>query len=153
VVEKPNMSAGFYGEYKHTIDLKGRVFVPRKLKDGLGDEFIVTKGLNNCLFVYSMEGWNIFTEKLKELPISNKKAVAISRKIFAGVDEVTTDKQGRILLKQVLRNYASIDKDVYVLGVGNRVEIWDKDSWEKYDSESGNIEDLAEEMELNNLFI
>lgn len=147
------MSKWFYGEYRHTVDLKGRVFIPKKFKDGLGEEFIVTRGLNNCLFVYSMEGWNTFAEELKALPKSNKNAIALARKVFEGADDVSTDKQGRILIKQVLRGFANLDKDVYILGVGDRVEIWDKDTWEKYDSESGNIEDLAEKMEMNNLFI
>ena len=119
----------FMSEYNHSIDPKGRVIVPVKFRESLGTEFVVTKGLDGCLFVFPNEEWNIFEEKLKSLPMSNKDARKFVRFFLAGAAVVELDKQGRILIPPVLRECAGLEKDVVVVGVGNRVEIWDKGRW------------------------
>ncbi|MCR5398936.1 MAG: division/cell wall cluster transcriptional repressor MraZ [Lachnospiraceae bacterium] len=135
----------FMGEYNHTIDPKGRVIVPAKFRDALGDEFVVTKGLDGCLFVYDKTEWNAFEEKLKTLPITNKDARNFVRFFLAGATSVEVDKQGRILLPAVLREFAELVKDVVLIGVASRVEIWSKERWDgtaKFDD----MEDIAEHM-------
>jgi len=125
----------FYGEYQHTVDVKGRVIVPSKFREGLGDKFIVTKGLDNCLFVYSSSEWVNLETKLKSLPLTDKDARAFIRFFFAGATECEIDKQGRILIPQNLREYAVLEKDIYFIGVSTRVEVWDKQKWENYSSD------------------
>lgn len=120
----------FMGEYNHTVDAKGRVFVPSRFRDALGDEFVVTKGLDGCLFVYDNTEWTAFEEKLKSLPITNKDARQFVRFFLAGAANVEVDKQGRILLPASLREFAALVKDVVLIGVGSRIEIWDKERWE-----------------------
>ena len=139
----------FYGEYLHSIDVKGRIIVPSKFREGLGEKFIVTKGLDNCLFAYSPEEWANLEAKLKGLPFTDKDVRAFVRFFFAGAAECEADKQGRINIPQNLREYANLSKEVYVIGVSGRVEIWDKDKWDTYcedDSISG--EKLAEKMAM-----
>lgn len=118
------------GEYNHTIDAKGRVIVPSKFRETLGDEFVVTKGLDGCLFVYDMHEWAVFEEKLKSLPITNKDARAFVRFFLAGAASVEVDKQGRILLPGSLRDFAALVRDVVLIGVGSRIEIWGRERWE-----------------------
>lgn len=120
----------FMGEYNHTIDAKGRVIVPSKFRETLGDEFVVTKGLDGCLFVYDNNEWAVFEEKLKSLPITNKDARQFVRFFLAGAASVEVDKQGRILLPGSLREFAELIKDVVLIGVGSRIEIWSKERWE-----------------------
>ncbi|HEX3026504.1 MAG TPA: division/cell wall cluster transcriptional repressor MraZ [Clostridia bacterium] len=115
------------GEYQHNIDAKGRVFIPAKLRDDLGETFIVTKGLDNCLFVYSMQEWRNLESKIRELPMS--KARNLQRFFFSGAAEVEVDKQGRILLPLNLREYAGLGKDVMIVGSSIRAEIWDRSKW------------------------
>ena len=137
----------FYGEYQHTVDPKGRVIVPSKLREGLGEKFIITKGLDDCLFVYSLEGWGNLEAKLKSLPFTDKDARAFNRYFFAGASECEVDKQGRILIPQNLRVHACLEKDLYIIGVSSRVEIWDKSKWENYSSsECVSGDKLAEKM-------
>ena len=102
------------GEYRHNVDVKGRVSVPSKFRDDLGQSFVVTKGLDNCLFMYSKTEWETFEEKLKQLPLTNADARTFIRFFFAGATEVEVDKQGRINIPQVLRDYAGIKKDVVI---------------------------------------
>jgi len=135
----------FMGEYNHTIDPKGRVIVPAKFREALGEEFVVTKGLDGCLFVYDMKEWNAFEEKLKTLPITNKDARSFVRFFLAGATGVELDKQGRILLPGVLREFAALNKDVVLVGVASRVEIWSKERWENTAS-FDDMEDIAEHM-------
>lgn len=135
----------FMGEYNHTVDPKGRVIVPSKFRETLGDEFVVTKGLDGCLFVYDMKEWNVFEEKLKSLPITNKDARQFVRFFLAGAADVEVDKQGRILIPGVLREFAELTKDVVLIGVASRVEIWSKERWNgtaSYDD----MEEIAEHM-------
>lgn len=120
----------FMGEYNHTVDVKGRLIIPSKFRESLGDEFVVTKGLDGCLFVYDMNEWQIFEEKLKTLPITNKDARQFVRFFLAGAANVEVDKQGRILLPGNLREFAGMDKEVVLIGVASRIEIWSKERYE-----------------------
>lgn len=138
----------FTGEYKHGVDAKNRLSIPAKFREKLGEHFYITKGLDHCLFVFSLEEWSIFEAKLKDLPLSNKKARMFARSFFAGATECELDKQGRVLLPQTLREHANIEKDVYINGAGSRIEIWDASTWESYnDFMTANMDDLAEDME------
>lgn len=135
----------FMGEYNHTIDAKGRVIVPSKFREALGDEFVVTKGLDGCLFVYDNHEWAAFEEKLKSLPITNKDARAFVRFFLAGAAGVEVDKQGRILLPGSLREFAGLTKDVVLIGVGSRIEIWSREKWEDTAS-FDDMDEIAEHM-------
>lgn len=130
----------FMGEYNHTIDAKGRMIVPSKFREQLGSEFVVTKGLDGCLFVYSNEEWKHIEEKFREVPLTTKDARKFSRFFFAGAASCEVDKQGRILLPANLREYAGIEKEVVSVGVLSRVEIWSKDRWQ----DNGDYEDMDE---------
>ena len=116
----------FMGEYNHTVDPKGRLIIPAKFREQLGDEFVVTKGLDGCLFVYTKEEWHNIEEKFRGISMTSKDARKFSRFFFAGAAALELDKQGRILLPPVLREYADLQKDVVLVGVLSRVEIWDK---------------------------
>lgn len=134
----------FMGEYQHSLDEKGRLIMPVKFRDALGETFVVTRGLDNCLFVYSKEEWRILEEKLKTLPMTSKEARAFVRFFFSGASECELDKSGRISLPQNLREHANLEKEVVVAGVTNRIEIWSKDNWEDYmSSTSGSLEEMA----------
>ncbi|MFA5881349.1 MAG: division/cell wall cluster transcriptional repressor MraZ [Eubacteriales bacterium] len=137
----------FMGEFQHTIDVKGRLIVPSKFRDSLGERFVATKGLDNCLFVYPAEEWQQLEQKLKSLPFTRADARAFVRFFFSGATECEIDKQGRILLPANLREYAKLEKDVVVLGVSNRVEIWSSGEWEKYSSKAeATYEEIAEKI-------
>ncbi len=135
----------FMGEYSHTIDAKGRIIVPVKFRESLGDNFVVTKGLDNCLFVYTKEDWRKFEEKLRTLPLTNKDARKFTRFFLAGAAEMEVDKQGRILIPSVLREFAALEKDVVFVGVGSRIEIWNRAGWDE--SISGYDDDMDEVAE------
>ena len=138
----------FMGEYNHTIDAKGRLIVPAKFREILGDNFIVTKGLDGCLFVYPTDEWTRFEEKLKGLPLTNKNARQFTRFFLAGAAACEVDKQGRILLPQVLREFASLEKDVVLVGVASRIEIWSRERWdESMNTYDGDMDEVAENME------
>ncbi|OKZ92850.1 MAG: division/cell wall cluster transcriptional repressor MraZ [Eubacterium sp. 36_13] len=138
----------FMGEYNHTIDAKGRLIVPAKFREILGDNFIVTKGLDGCLFVYPNDEWTRFEEKLKSLPLTNKNARHFTRFFLAGAAACEVDKQGRILLPQVLREFASLEKDVVLVGVASRIEIWSRERWdESMNTYDGDMDEVAENME------
>jgi len=126
----------FIGEYQHIIDVKGRVIMPAKFREGLGEKFVLTKGLDHCLFAYPNEEWGILEKKLRSLPLTSKDARAFIRFFFAGACECELDKQGRILIPANLREYAGLEKDVVIIGVSTRVEIWSKDRWDEYNSAS-----------------
>lgn len=134
------------GEFSHNIDEKGRFNFPSKFRDDLGDRFIVTKGFdsNSCLFVYSKEEWGVLADKITALPFS--KTRNIQRFMFSSAVEVIPDKQGRILIPQNLRDYAGLEKDILVIGVQNRAEIWNKDAWNKV-CEEITAETVLEAME------
>ncbi|MFA5536321.1 MAG: division/cell wall cluster transcriptional repressor MraZ [Bacillota bacterium] len=137
----------FMGEYQHSVDEKGRVSIPVRFRDGLGEKFIATKGLDNSLFVYPMEEWMLLEQKLKNLSFAKADARAFSRFFFAGAVECELDKQGRILLPQVLREHAKIIKDATIIGVSARVEIWAKEVWEEYNLKAAaDYETIAEKL-------
>ena len=136
----------FMGEYNHIIDAKGRLIIPAKFRELLGEEFVLTKGLDGCLFIYPMDEWNAFEEKLRALPLTNKNARTFSRFFVAGATSCELDKQGRILVPATLREFAGLEKDVVLTGNINRIEIWSKEKW----NENSNYDDMdaiAESME------
>lgn len=136
----------FMSEYNHTIDAKGRLIIPSKFRETLGEEFVISKGMDGCLFVYANDDWAAFEQKLTSLPMTNKEARKFARFFLAGAAQVELDKQGRILLPAALREFAELDKDVVLVGVGSRIEIWSK---EKYEAESDDVDmdDIAASME------
>ena len=135
------------GEYEHSIDTKGRLIMPAKLKEDIGEKFIITKWLDGCLFVYSQKEWQVCEEKLRTFPLTNKDARALMRFFLAGATECEIDKQGRFLIASNLREFAGLEKEVVIIGVLNKIEIWSKDKWLKY-SEEENMEadEIAEKM-------
>ena len=135
------------GEYRHNVDAKGRVSVPSKFRGDLGQSFVVTKGLDNCLYLYSKDEWKKFEDKLKNLPITSQEARSFVRFFFAGASECEVDKQGRINIPQNLREYAKIQKDVVIVGVSTRAEIWNSENWDKYtNSDSLDVSKIASQM-------
>ncbi|MBD7964392.1 MULTISPECIES: division/cell wall cluster transcriptional repressor MraZ [Fictibacillus] len=126
----------FMGEYQHSIDEKGRMIIPSKFRDELGTEFILTRGLDQCVFGYPLNEWKVIEEKLKSLPFTKKDARAFTRFFFSGAAECQLDKQGRVNIASPLRDYAKLEKDCVVIGVSNRIEIWSKSIWEEYFSKS-----------------
>lgn len=138
----------FFGEYQHTMDPKGRVILPSKFREELGDSFIITKGLDECLFVYSKSEWERIEQKLRELPLNRKDARAFMRFFFSGASQCEVDKQGRVLIPQNLREYASLKKDLMIIGVSTRVEIWSLEKWQKYINDTGALfEEIAENLD------
>ena len=135
----------FMGEYNHSVDAKGRLIVPSKFREQLGNEFVVTKGLDGCLFVYSQEEWTNIEEKFKQVSLTTKDARKFSRFFFAGAATVEVDKQGRILLPSVLREFAGLEKDIVSVGVLSRIEIWSKDKWQE-SNEYDDMDEIAEHM-------
>ncbi|MDE6516299.1 MAG: division/cell wall cluster transcriptional repressor MraZ [Acetatifactor sp.] len=142
----------FMSEYNHTVDTKGRLIVPSKFREQLGDEFVVTKGMDGCLFVYANDDWSAFEQKLTSLPLNNKEARKFARFFLAGAAQVEVDKQGRILLPANLRQFAGLEKDVVLVGVGSRIEIWSRENWENMDADS-DMDDIAATMESLGLTI
>lgn len=137
------------GQFQHSLDSKGRLIIPAKFRKILGTSFVLTKGLDSCLFVYPKEEWIIIQEKLKTLPFTQKEVRAFIRFFFAGAVEIKMDKQGRILIPQQLRDHACIKKDVLIIGILNRVEIWSKENWDTYSSKAASCyEDIAEKLDL-----
>lgn len=137
------------GEYEHTLDVKGRLIMPVKLREDIGENFIVTKGLDGCLFGFSKQEWTNFEEKLKSLPLTNKNARDFVRFFLSGAIECEIDKQGRFLIASNLREYASMEKEVVIIGVGTRIEFWDKNKWSSYNnSENISADNIAENMTI-----
>ena len=136
------------GEYDHSLDSKGRLIMPAKLRDDMGEKFIITTGLYGCLFGFSLSEWEKFEDKLKTLPITNKNARNFVRFFLSGATECELDKQGRFLIVSKLREGAGLDKDVTIIGAGTRIEIWDKQKWEEHNSEENlSIEEIEKNME------
>lgn len=131
----------FMGEYKHTIDVKGRLTLPAKFREELGDNFIIARGLDGCLFVYTEEEWAKFDEKLQTLPLIDKNSRALNRFFHAGVTPCEPDKQGRVLIPASLREFAAIDKEVCLIGMGQKIEIWGKERWDE------NIKNINDDMD------
>ena len=136
------------GEYIHSLDSKGRLIMPAKLREDMGEKFIITTGLDGCLFGFSMPEWKQFEDKLKTLPITNKNARNFVRFFLSGSTECELDKQGRFLIASKLRAVAALDKDVAIIGAGTRIEIWNKEKWEEHNSEENlSIEEIEKNME------
>ena len=138
-------SVMFMGEYSHTIDAKGRLIVPSKFREQLGNEFVITKGLDGCLFVYSNAEWENIEEKFQNIPLTTKDARKFSRFFFSGAAVCEVDKQGRILLPQGLREYAGLQKDVVLAGVLSRIAIWSKERWQDTNAYD-DMDEIAEHM-------
>ena len=133
----------FIGEYKYNLDDKNRLAIPSKFRQQFSDGLVITKGLDNCLFIYTTKEWQKLVDKLTNLPISQAKSRAFSRMMLAGAMDVTLDKQGRVVLPDYLKEFASLNKQVVVAGLYNRLEVWDEKLWAKYqrvsDKDSNNI--------------
>ncbi len=137
----------FIGEYRHIVDEKGRLAIPMKFRKKLQQGAVVTRGLDNCLFVYAMDEWTKLAERISALPFSQANTRAFSRLMLAGAMDVDVDKQGRIVLPEYLRHYAKIAKDVVVAGLYSRIEIWDAKAWEEYKARTEkDSNDIAERM-------
>ena len=120
------------GNYNHTVDVKGRVTIPAKFRSELGDRFVVTRGIADCLTAYSFDRWQRIENNLKAISLTNKAGMKLTRLIMGNAIECEVDRMGRILITQSLREKASIDKDVVLLGLGDRIEIWDKSKWDEF---------------------
>lgn len=137
------------GEYEHSLDAKGRLIMPAKIREDIGEKFIITKGLDGCLFGFSQNEWSNFEEKLKTLPLTNKNARDFVRFFLSGAIECEIDKQGRFLIASNLREYAGMEKEVVIIGVGTRIEIWNKDRWKEYNSDENiSADEIAENMTM-----
>ncbi len=134
----------FMGEYNHTIDIKGRLIVPTKFREQLGEAFVIAKGNDGCLAIYTNEAWETFMKKIQALP-ANKDIRTYVRAIAGSAVAVEADKQGRVLVPGNLREYAGLDKDVVLAGVIDKIEVWDKNRWMEQ-TDIDNIDDIAEEM-------
>lgn len=135
------------GEFHHNIDDKSRLVMPSKFRDGIGSSFVITKGLEGCLFIYSMSEWNMLVEKLKKLPFTKKDARAFLRFFLSGAQECTFDKQGRIAIPLPLVNYASLKKECVIIGVNDRLEVWSEEKFNDFFNENeDNISDIAESL-------
>lgn len=137
----------FYGEFQHTIDPKGRVIIPVAFRRELGEKFMITKGLEGCLFIFSEAQWNHLVSKLETLPLSNNNARAFNRFFFSTASECEPDNNSRILIPPALRTHADLEKEISIIGVGTRVEVWSKDKWGKYtQDDSLSPDSIAETM-------
>ncbi|MGO4887883.1 division/cell wall cluster transcriptional repressor MraZ [Anaerobacillus sp. MEB173] len=135
----------FMGEYRHNVDEKGRMIIPARFREELGTTFVITRGMDKCLFVYPEEEWKLLEQKLKTLPFTKKDARAFTRFFFSGATECELDKQGRVNIAGPLREFAQLEKECVIIGVSNRVEIWSKEIWEDYFKESEEaFSDIAE---------
>ena len=135
------------GEYHHTIDDKGRLIIPAKFRDDLGDTFVITRGLENCLFVFSSSEWNKFTKNLNTLPFTRKNARNFSRFLLSGATVTEFDRQGRINITSPLISYADLKKECVIIGVGDRLEIWASEKWnEFYETNKDAMSDIAEDL-------
>jgi MraZ protein len=137
----------FMGEYQHSIDAKGRLIVPSKLREKLGEKFVVTRGLDGCLFGYPLSEWEKLEEKLNEMPLAKKDARTFVRFFYSAATECEIDKQGRINIPATLREHAKLVKSCVIIGVSNRIEIWDEARWQAFTTEAEeNFDEIAETM-------
>ncbi|MDP2981249.1 MAG: division/cell wall cluster transcriptional repressor MraZ [Candidatus Omnitrophota bacterium] len=141
----------FYGEFKHTLDRKQRIIIPAKFREALKEHYVerffITRGLDKCLFMFVEDEWKIQEQKFKSLSFTKAESRKFNRLYFSGASEIIPDKQGRILIPDYLRSYAEIKKEVYIIGVSNRIEIWSHELWEEYYAKSKDtFEDVAEKL-------
>lgn len=138
----------FMGEYTHNMDKKGRLIIPSKLRDDLSEKFVITRGLDNCLFIYPFLEWEKLEKKLRSLPMTSKNARNFVRFFFSGANECQLDKQGRISLPINLREFADFEDQIVIIGLGNRIELWAKNKWSNYmEDVEDSYQDIAEAME------
>ena len=141
------MSNVLMGEFHHTIDEKGRLIIPAKLRQDLGDTIILTRGLDKCLFVYRLEEWNKLVDQIKTLPFTKKDVRTFERAFFSGATECEFDRQGRINITSPLVSYADITKECVIIGANDRIEIWSQEGWDKFlENNSNTLEDIAENL-------
>jgi len=141
----------FYGEFKHTLDRKQRIIIPAKFRDALKEHYVerffITRGLDKCLFIFAEDEWKVQEQKFKSMSFTKRESRKFNRLYFSGASEMVPDKQGRILIPGYLKEYADIKKEVYIIGVSNRIEIWSKELWEDYYTKSKDtFEDVAEKL-------
>lgn len=137
----------FMGEFNHSIDMKGRLILPAKFREELGESFVITRGLDQCLFVYPNDEWKRLEEKLKSLPFTKKDARAFTRFFFSGASVCELDKQGRASISMGLRDYAHLQKECTIIGVSTRIEIWDQETWATYFRQSeASFSDISESL-------
>jgi MraZ protein len=141
----------FYGEFEHAIDKKGRIIVPSKFRDSLKEydvqKLYITRGLDKCLFLFTENEWKSQESKFRSLSFTKAEARRFNRLYFAGASQIECDKQGRILMPKYLKDYAGIKRDIMIVGVSNRIEIWAREAWlEYYNSSKDSFEDIAEKL-------
>ena len=141
----------FYGEYEHTLDRKGRIIIPSKFREAIKEHYVerffVTRGLDKCLFMFAEDEWKLQEQKFKAMPFTKSEYRRFNRLYFSGASELAPDKQARILIPSYLKDYAGIKRDVYIIGVSNRIEIWSRENWKDYYSSSKDaFEEVAEKM-------
>ncbi len=141
----------FYGEHEHTIDRKGRLIIPSRfrevMKEHSAESFVATRGLDKCLFVFTEDEWRTQENRFRSLSFTKQEARHFNRFFFSGAAELNCDRQGRVLLPPYLKEYAGIKRDVVLVGVSNRIEIWDKEEWKKfYEQGKGSYEQIAEKL-------
>ncbi len=137
----------FIGEYSHSIDAKKRLSLPSRVRGELGSRVVVTRGLDRCLFIYPMKTWESIAEKLGGMPVGESGTRSFVRLMLAGAVEVDMDSQGRVLIPEYLKEYAGLSRDVMVIGLWNRLEVWDESRWSSYRNEAEeNSEKIAEEL-------
>ena len=141
----------FYGEFEHTLDRKGRLIIPAKFREALKEHYIerffITRGLDKCLFMFAEDEWKLQEQKFKAMSFTKAEHRRFNRLYFSGAAELIPDKQGRVLVPVYLKDYADIKREVYIIGISNRIEIWSQKNWEEYYSKSkGSFEDVAEKL-------
>lgn len=138
------------GEYNHVIDSKGRLIIPAKFRDQLGEKFVITRGLDGCLFGYPQEEWCVLEGKLKALPLTKRDARAFVRFLYSAATECELDKQGRVNIPPLLRQHANLKKDCVIIGVSNRFEIWSAQRWSNYATDTAdNFDEIAEDLQID----
>ncbi len=139
----------FMGEYHHNIDDKGRIVMPSKFRDALGNHFVIAKGLEKCLYVYASKDWEKLVSKLDTLPFTKRDARTFIRSFFSGATECEFDRQGRTCVTSPLAHYAGLNRECVIIGANDRIEIWDKDSWDAFMMENEeNLSNIAENLFL-----
>lgn len=136
----------FFGEYQHSLDAKGRVIIPSKHREELGEKFMMTRGLDKCIYVYPMSEWDNMVESVRKVPLTDKRGREFVRFFFSNASECEPDKQGRVVVANNLKTYAGLDREITILGVYNRLEIWDKETLEQHDAESNDPDSFVEEL-------
>lgn len=142
----------FIGEYNHTVDAKGRVSLPARLRDEISSTFYITKGMEGCLFIYDEKEWLAMDAKIRQLRLTSRDARNFSRQFYGQAVQLSCDRQGRFLIPSNLRAYAHIQKEVVIIGVSSRIEVWAKDRWDAYnDQQAMDFDELAAKLDGENV--